>query len=197
MQAAIDEPDPGDAGMSQEATEFQRFYTLVDRNFANPLQADKAIYDGAIPGMLSRLDPHTTFFDPRAFRQLMDEQKGRYFGVGMEVGPRNNKTVILAPFPGSPAYRVGLRPGDVLVSINDKSTDNLNTTEIADLLKGPRGTPVKIVVSREGEPDYMAFTVVREEIERKSVPDGFFVAPGIAYIKIARLRREYQPRVER
>ncbi len=119
------------------------------------------------------------------FHQLLDEQKGHYFGVGMEVGPRGSKTVVLAPFPGSPAYRVGLRPGDVLVSINDKSTDNLNTGEIADLLKGPRGTPVKIVVSREGAPDYMTFTVVREEIQRKSVADGFFVAPNIAYIKIA------------
>jgi carboxyl-terminal processing protease len=115
----------------------------------------------------------------------MEEQKGRYYGVGMEVGPRGSKTVIIAPFPGSPAYRVGLRPGDVLVSIDGKPTDNLNTTEIADRLKGQRGAAVKIVVSREGEPDYMTFTVIREEIQRKSVPDGFFVAPDIAYIKIS------------
>ncbi len=185
VQAAINEPDLDEPGASQEASAFLRIYSLVDRNFATPLSPNKAIYDGAIPGMLATLDPHTTFFDPRAYRQLLDEQKGHYFGVGMEVGPRNNKTVVVAPFPGSPAYRVGLRPGDVLVSIDDKPTDNLNTGEIADLLKGPRGTPVKIVVSREGEPSYMTFTVVREEIERKSVPDGFFVAPDIAYIKIA------------
>ncbi|MGA7235423.1 MAG: S41 family peptidase [Bryobacteraceae bacterium] len=185
VQAAINEPDLDEPGVSQEASAFLRIYSLVDRNFATPLSPDKAIYDGAIPGMLATLDPHTTFFDPRAYRQLLDEQKGHYFGVGMEVGPRNNKTVVVGPFPGSPAYRVGLRPGDVLVSIDDKPTDNLNTGEIADLLKGPRGTPVKIVVSREGEPSYMTFTVVREEIERKSVPDGFFVAPDIAYIKIA------------
>ena len=185
VQAAINEPDLDEPGASQEATAFLRIYSLVDRNFATPLSSNKAIYDGAIPGMLATLDPHTTFFDPRAYRQLLDEQKGHYFGVGMEVGPRNNKTVIVGPFPGSPAYRVGLRPGDVLVSVDDKPTDNLNTGEIADLLKGPRGTPVKIVVAREGEPQYMTFTVVREEIERKSVPDGFFVAPDIAYIKIA------------
>lgn len=182
VEAAIAEPDADQPGA--EAAAFLRVYSLVDRNFATPVSPDKSIFDGAIPGMLATLDPHTTFFDPSSFRQLLDEQKGHYFGVGMEVGPRNNKTLVLAPFPGSPAYRVGLRPGDVLVSVDDKSTENLNTSEIADLLKGPRGTPVKIVVSREGEPDYLTFTVVRQEIERKSVPDGFFVAPGIAYIKI-------------
>jgi len=185
VQAAMDVPDLNDSGTSSETAAFERFYDLVNSNFADPLNADKAIYAGAIPGMLATLDPHTTFFDPRAFRQLLDEQKGHYFGVGMEVGPRNNKTVVLAPFAGSPAYRAGLRPGDVLVTINDKPTDNLNTTEIADLLKGPRSTPVKIVVSREGRAGYLTFNVVREEIKRKSVTDGFFAAPGIAYIKIS------------
>jgi carboxyl-terminal processing protease len=102
----------------------------------------------------------------------------------MEVGPRNNKTVVIAPFPSSPAYRAGIRPGDVLVTINDKPTDNLNTTEIADLLKGPRDTAVKIVVSREGAPDLLSFSVTREEINRKSVPDGFLLGRGIGYIKV-------------
>ncbi len=185
VQAAIAEPDPDQPNSSSEGNSFYRFYSLVDRNFATPISPDKAIYDGAIPGMLATLDPHTTFLDPRAYRQFMDEQKGRYFGVGMEVGPRGNKTVVIAPFPGSPAFRVGLRPGDVLVTIDGKSAENLNSNEIADLLKGPRGTSVKIVVWREGEPQYLTFTVVRQEIERKSVPEGFFVAPDIAYIKIA------------
>jgi carboxyl-terminal processing protease len=184
VQAAINEPDLDSPGENPETSEFQRIYTLIDHSFATPLSPDKAIYEGAIPGMLATLDPHTTFFDPHAYRQLLDEQKGRYFGVGMEVGPRGDQTVILAPFPGSPAYRVGLRPGDVLVSIDGKSATGLNTSEIADRLKGPRGTPVKIVISREGEPQYLPFTVVREQIDRKSVPDGFFVAPQIAYIKI-------------
>jgi len=183
VQAAIDEPDLNESGVSGDVG-FTKIYSLVQQNFATPIDADKAIYNGAIPGMAAALDPHTSFFDPRAYRTFLDEQKGHYFGVGMEVGPRNNKTVVIAPFPGSPAYRAGIRPGDVLVSINDKPTDNLNTTEIADLLKGPRATAVKIVVSREGAPDYVAFSITREEINRKSVPDGFLLGQGIGYIKI-------------
>ena len=185
VQAAIDDPDLDETGASVDALGFTKFYSLVQQNFADRVDPDKAIYAGAIPGMAAALDPHTSFLDPRAYRAFLDEQKGHYFGVGMEVGARNNKTVVIAPFPGSPAYRVGIRPGDVLVSINDKPTDNLNTSEIADLLKGPRDTAVKIVVSREGDPDYRTFTIVREEINRKSVPEGFFVGQGIGYIKVS------------
>jgi carboxyl-terminal processing protease len=184
--AAVSDPDPESEAITfdRDLDTVAKVYALVEQNFAEPVSADKAIYKGAIPGMLRTLDPHSNFFDPKDYRALMEEQKGTYFGVGMQVASRNGKTVVIAPFPGSPAYKIGLRPGDIIVSVNDKSTENLNTTEVADILKGPRGTPAKVVVSREGAPDYLSFTVIRDEINRKSVPDGFFLKSGIAYIKI-------------
>src|SRR5215831_7861496 len=164
---------------------FSKALSLVEQNFADRPSPDKTIYKGAIPGMLRTLDPHSNFFDPREFQLMREDQKGHYYGVGMHVAPQaNGKTSVKAPFPGSPAYKAGLRPGDVIVAVNDKSTEGLNTTEIADLLKGPRGTTVKIVISREGVPDYMTFSVVRDEIERKSVQDAFWIKPGYAYMKI-------------
>src|SRR5689334_12108054 len=184
VQTAAAASDPEAALQDGEVAAFSKIYSLVDQNFAEPLKPDKAIYRGAIPGMLRTLDPHSNFFDPKDYKALMEEQKGTYFGVGMQVANRNGKTVVIAPFPGSPAYKIGLRPGDIIFSVNDKPTENLNTTEVADILKGPRGTQVKIVVSREGAPDYLTFAVIRDEINRKSVPDGFWVKPGIAYIKI-------------
>ena len=171
--------------LDRDVDGFSKALALVEQNFANPVSADKTIYKGAIPGMLRTLDPHSNFFDPREYQIMMEDQKGHYFGVGMQVGPLpNGKTAVKAPFPGSPAYKVGIRPGDVIMSVNDKPTENMNTTEIADLLKGPRGTTVKIAVAREGTPDYLVFTVVRDEIYRKSVPDAFFIKPGIIYVKI-------------
>ncbi len=171
--------------LSKDVESFTKAYSLVEQNFADSVNADKAIYKGAIPGMLRTLDPHSNFFDPREYQALREDQKGHYYGVGMQVGPRNGKTVVMAPFPGSPAYKAGLRPGDVIMKVNDKPTDNLSTTEIADLLKGPRGTQVKIEVSREGSTDPVVFAVTRDEIKRNSVSDAFFVKPGIAYLKIA------------
>jgi carboxyl-terminal processing protease len=181
---ATEAADPADRIPSREVDTFARFYAVVDQNFADPLKPEKAIYRGAIPGMLRTLDPHSNFFDPKDYQSVLEDQRGVYSGIGMQVSARNGKTVVIAPFPGSPAYKVGMRPGDIILFVNDKSTDGLNTTEVADLLKGPRGTEVKVVVSREGAPDYLSFNLIRDQIDRKSVPDAVWARPGIAYIKI-------------
>lgn len=171
--------------LSSDVQNFTKVYALVEQNFADTVNSDKAIYKGAIPGMLLTLDPHSNFFDPKEYQSLRDDQRGHYYGVGMLVGARGGKTVVMAPFPGSPAYKAGLRPGDSITMVNDKSTENLNTTEIADLLKGPRGTQVRIVVAREGSAEPITFTVTRDEVRRPSVQDAFWVKPGIAYLKIS------------
>jgi carboxyl-terminal processing protease len=163
---------------------FTRVFDLVEKNAAESISADRAIYKGAVPGMLRTLDPHSNFFDPRDFQVLREDQRGHYFGVGMSVSERDRKTIVIAPFPGSPAYKAGLRPGDVILQVNDKTTEGLSSAEVADLLKGPKGTPVQIQVGREGHQQPLTFNVVRDEIPRKSVNDAFFVKPGIAYLDI-------------
>jgi carboxyl-terminal processing protease len=180
--AAAASTSPDDLSSTEQ--NFTKVYSLVEQNFADRVNADKAIYKGAIPGMLRTLDPHSNFFDPHEYLALRDDQRGHYYGVGMLVGTRSGKTVVMAPFPGAPAYKAGLRPGDVIAFVNDKPTDNMNSTEIADLLKGPRGTQVKIGVVREGNAQPLSFTVIRDEVKRPSVQDAFWVKPGIAYMKI-------------
>jgi carboxyl-terminal processing protease len=182
--AAAASADPYVAPPEREVDKFFKVYSLVSHNFADPVKSGKAIYKGAIPGMLETLDPHSNFYDQRDYKVLLEDQRGRYSGIGMQVVPRNDKTVVMAPFPGSPAYRVGLRPGDVIRSVNDRSTDGLSTSEVADMLKGARGTPVKIVVTREGAKDYLTFSIIREDINRKTVSDAFWLKPGIGYLKI-------------
>jgi carboxyl-terminal processing protease len=175
---------PSDDPTAQSVKAFTSIYKVVEDNFADQIKSEKAIYKGAIPGMLRTLDPHSNFFDSHDYDQLRDDQRGRYFGVGMTVGPRNGKTIVIAPFGGSPAYKAGIRPGDTILEVNDVKTDNLTTSEIADKLKGPKGTPVQVVVAREGAEKPLIFNIIRGEIPRFSVPDGFWLKPGVAYIHV-------------
>jgi carboxyl-terminal processing protease len=163
---------------------FSKVYEVVEDNFAEKISADKTIYQGAIPGMLRTLDPHSNFYDPKMYAQMREDQRGRYFGVGMTIQPRNGRIIVLAPFPASPAYRAGIRPGDIIAVVNDKKTDNMTTAEVADLLRGPRGTQAQIVLQREGVDKPITLNVTRDEIPRKSVKDAFWVKPGIMYLDV-------------
>ena len=173
-----------DSDVRDSLRTFSTVYDVVEQNYAEPVNPDKAIYNGAIPGMLRVLDPHSNFFDPKAYALLREDQRGKYYGVGMQVGPRNNKVIVIAPFVGTPAYRAGIRPGDVIIAVDGKPTDNMNTSEVADLLKGPRGTSVKITMLREGTDKPLDFVVTRDEIPRYSVDLKFMVRPGIGYIHV-------------
>jgi len=177
-------PPAGEEELSQGLRSFTSIYRLVEENAAEKVTPDKAVYKGAILGMLRTLDPHSSFFDPRDFNQLREDQRGSYAGVGMTVQPKNGRTVVVAPFTGSPAYKAGIRPGDVILEVNDKRTDGLTTSEVADLLKGPKGTPVQVLVAREGVDKPLAFNLIRDAIPRYSVQNAFYIKPGIAYIDI-------------
>jgi len=175
---------------------FSRVFDLVEQNAADKVDPDKSLYKGAIPGMLRTLDPHSNFFDPRDFQEMREGQRGQYYGVGMKVGSRENRTVVIAPFVDSPAAKAGLLPGDLLMTVNGKDTLGLRTDEVADLLKGPRGTTAQVTARRAGAKDFMTFNVVRDAIARPSVPDGFWLKPGIMYLKIEHFNETTSKEVE-
>jgi len=163
--------------------DFTKALDVVQSNYAEPVDVDKSVYQGAIPGMLRVLDPHSNFFDAKQFALLREDQRGRYYGVGMTVAPHESRTMVMAPYVGAPAFSAGIRPGDLIMKVDEKPTDGLSTGEVADLLKGPKGTVVKITISREGFPDQFVFTVTRDEIPRRSVDLAFMLKPGIGYIR--------------
>src|SRR6184192_1157605 len=164
---------------------FTSVLDAVQANYAEKVDVDRIVYQGAIPGMLRMLDPHSNFFDARQWASNREEMRGRYYGVGMGVIPRGERTVVMASYVGSPAFRAGIRPGDIIVNIDDKSVERLSTSEIADLLRGARGTPVRIAVSREGYADPLVFNVTRDEIPHHAVDLAFEVKPGIGYIRLS------------
>ncbi len=164
--------------------QFNRLVAVVQQNYTDPVDIDRAVYSGAIPGMLRVLDPHSAFFDRRQFAILKEDQRGRYFGVGMMVAPRDGRTVVLAPFVGSPAYKAGIRPGDVILKVDDVSTAGMSNAEVADRLKGRKGTVVNITIGREGHEEPLVFTITRDEIPRHAVDHVLHVRPGIGYVRV-------------
>lgn len=174
----------GQNDMQDSVKSFTRVLSVVERNYADPVDTDKVIYDGAIPGMLRVLDPHSNFFDPKQYALFKEEQEGKYYGVGMTVQQRENQTVVLSPFVGSPAYKAGIRPGDIIQKVDGKSCDGLTTTEVADMLKGAKGTVVHISLGREGWDKPIEVTVTRDEIPRPGVEYYTMVKPGIGYVRV-------------
>ncbi|HUA63080.1 MAG TPA: S41 family peptidase [Verrucomicrobiae bacterium] len=160
-------------------------YALVEKNYADQVSSEKAFYQGAIPGMLRTLDPHSNFVDPQEYAEMQRKMRAGYSGVGMEIFRDGNYVVVTRPFAGSPAYRADLRRGDMIVAVDGKDTKGMESADVANLLRGTRGTNVRITVKREGAPDYISVEVTRGDIETTLV-DAYWLdeSKGIAFLKI-------------
>lgn len=173
---AGDDPDPAVKAVMSA-------YALVEQNAAEPVNAETTFYSGVIPGMLHALDPHSNFIEPKEYREMMRKQAAHYYGVGMQITVDGPKVVVMEPFPGSPAFNADLRRGDWVAAVDGKDTTGMDTGQVADMLRGPRGTQVKVTVKREGSEPYTT-TVTRDAIET-SVVDVFWLKPGVAYLGVS------------
>jgi carboxyl-terminal processing protease len=170
---------------------FTNVYALVEQNYAEPItgdRADAAIYDGAIPGMLQVLDPHSHFYDPKAYARLREDQRGHYYGVGMVIQEQNNKVYVLTPYEDTPSYRAGIHPGDVISAVDGKSTDGWSSDQVAKALKGPKGTHVQVTTIRYGQPKPLVFDLTRDEIPHPSIDLKYEIRPDVGYIHLTQFQ---------
>jgi len=176
--------------------QFTNVYALVEQNYAEPIngeKADIAIYDGAIPGMLRTLDPHSNFYDPKAYANMREDQRGHYYGVGMVIQQQRDKdgkdhVYVITPYEGTPSFRAGIRPGDIVSAVDGKTADGMTSDAVAKALKGPRGTHVQVTMAREGQVKPLVFDLVRDEIPHPSVDLKYEIKPGVGYIHLTQFQ---------
>ncbi|MBU1699957.1 MAG: S41 family peptidase [Candidatus Eisenbacteria bacterium] len=164
---------------------FNQVLNIVTSNYVEEVGVD-SLLDGAIEGMLDQLDPHTTYVDPERFEQMQERNRGTYSGVGIEFDIVEDWLTVISPLEGGPSYELGIRPGDVITKIEGESAFGIKTDEVFEKLRGRKGSPVHVTVRREGEPEPLEFTIIRDNIPIKSVPYTFMLEPGVGYVRLAR-----------
>jgi len=147
---------------------FSRVLADIENNYVEEIQEQDLVY-GAIDGMVARLDPHSAFYRPDAFRQVRDETSGEFDGVGLEVTVEGGVLTVVSPMADSPGERAGIRPGDRIVSIEGAATRDMPLAEAIRRLKGPAGTAVSVEVMREGFATPQKLTLVRDRVRTQSV----------------------------
>jgi len=144
----------------------------------------KDLYYGAIKGMMEATkDSYTTLLEPKILKSLMESISGEFEGIGAYIGIKDNRIVVISPIEGTPAYKAGIRPGDIIMKINDKDTEGMKVEDAVSLLRGQEGTSVTVKIYRKGFKEFLTFTITRQKIDIPSVK-GKIIENKIGYIKI-------------
>jgi len=185
LAAALASPLEGGEDLPAQLRRFMEVFARVEREAAQPVDPDKAVYGGAIPGMLRPLDPHSVFFDPGQFEQLRELERSTRKGFGTVVSVMPGRVVVLQALPGTPSARAGIAPGDEILAVNDIPLDRLGMEQLVELLSQSRRQTARLEVRRPGHSRLLAFTLTPEEMQAPSVEQAFLLKPGVAYLRAA------------
>ncbi|MGD1093133.1 MAG: S41 family peptidase [Bryobacteraceae bacterium] len=181
LLAAADDPSEG---LPQELKTITNVYAAVEEEAADPVPPDIAIYQGAIPGMLRTLDPHSIFFDPQQYDQLKQMQKSESKGFGTIVSVLPGRVIVLEALPGTPSAKAGLAAGDEILAINNIPLARLEMEQLTQLLTEARQRQALLDVRRPGNVRLFRMTLTPELVDSPSVDRAFPLAPGIGYMRI-------------
>jgi carboxyl-terminal processing protease len=173
------------ARQDRVAEKYQLFTTAlseVQANYVEKLPSDRLVYS-AIDGMLKQLDPHSSFMDPRTYAQLRERQEGRYYGLGISILVVEGDITVMSLFEGSPAYKKGIRRGDIIARIEGQDTKGWTSDQAVRKLRGPKGTSVNISLKRSGYDGLIDISVQRDEITIPTVRAAFMLDRDTGYIR--------------
>jgi len=169
--------------VAQQYKIFTSALSAIEREYVEEVPSDRLVY-GAIDGMLKTLDPHSSFFDPKQYAQMRERQEGRYYGLGISIQVIDGDITVMSVFEGSPAYRAGLRRGDVIARIEGEDTKGWLSEQAVKKLKGPKGTKVKISIRRPGYEKLIDMDAERDEVNITTVRGAFMIDAQTGYIKL-------------
>lgn len=159
---------------------------IVKKSYVEEVDSKKLIY-GAINGMLTALDPHSSFMSPETFKEMKIDTKGAFGGLGIEISIKDGILTVISPIEDTPAQRVGIKAGDQILRIDERFTKDLTITEAVKRMRGPKGTPVVLTIMREGFDKPKEFKIVRDIIQVKSVKSRMLES-GYGYVRIAQFQ---------
>ena len=170
----------------KQLQKFSQVMEMVRRAYVEEV-SDEKIIEGALSGMLSNLDPHSTYLDKEMYGQMKVETKGEFGGLGIEISSAESGIRVISPIEDTPAFRAGIQAGDLIIKIDNQVARDMTLMESVNLMRGKPGTSVKLTIFREGEAAPLEFTVVRDVIHVQSVKSDF-LAPGYAYLRITQFQ---------
>jgi len=167
----------------EEARLLAEVIERVKRDYVDRID-DHDLIAAAIRGMIADLDPHSAFLAPAEFQDIRISTSGRYSGIGVDVGIKGGQVVVVAPIDGSPASRADIRPGDIIVSVDGLLADPTDLEDTVGRMRGPEGTPVVLVIRRDGQDEPLVIELARGRIEVQSVRAELLEA-GDGYVRIS------------
>ena len=160
-------------------------YALAEENAADPVNSEQVFYQGAIPGLLRGLDPHSVFFDPGQFEQLKKMESSTQKGFGSVVSLLPGRVIVLQALPGTPSAKAGLSPGDEILAVNGYIVARLDLEQLSELLGAARQRQAQLDVRRPGRSRIEHLVLVPEEMQSPSVDRAFLLSPGVGYIRVS------------
>ena len=170
----------------EELQQLSAVFGMVKSDYVEAVDEKKLISD-AIAGMVASLDPHSQYLDKKAYKEFRESTTGRFIGVGIEITQEDGLVKIVSPIEGSPAFRAGLKPNDLITKIDDTAVKGLSVNDAVKRMKGEPNTSVVLTILRKDENRTFAVTIVREEIRTQSVR-AKMVEPGYAWIRLSQFQ---------
>ena len=170
----------------EEMQQLAAAFGMVKSDYVEPVDEKKLITE-AISGMIASLDPHSQYFDKKSFKEFKEGTSGKFVGVGIEITQEDGLVKVVSPIEGSPAFRAGLKPNDLITRVDDTAVKGLSLNEAVKRMRGEPNTKVMLTVFRKDENRTFTVTIVREEIKQQSVR-GKIVEPGYGWIRVSQFQ---------